>query len=512
LIRRALLLWVCVLGGGGSLLATAGYGLRLHSAPFRRQMERELADFFDLPCDIGAIRPLTFSSRAFDEVAVWLKDRRARVFQCRLAVWHERRVNGSEIHDLDLADGAMTLDLDRWQPVDYADVLDAGLRRDYTAARLDRVRLTDFDLQVRAGAIEMRCGEAEGEVSLADPSDGRARLAAAELNGHRPLEPIQVHARFSHARGVQFRELVLTVPEMPLAAVGVDRALDVATSGGRFRGRIEYRQDGSIPHLRVSGHVADVALHELTAALPTGPLHGLLDVAIDEAQIVNRSLSRLLGHAEVRGLRLADISSLLGGHRLSGSADLSIRAIDAADGGIRHLLADGGARDVALEDLSAFFDYGRATGRLRVVLNGLRVREGAIEWADLRVESVPAPGQAAAGWFDRRLLLTGLREFVDVTWPEKVPPEVLPGEIEYRRLGVRLLVEHNRLRVLGTHGPRRDTILTIRLLGMDVGVVKSLRREIDLTPWLAEVRRRLTERPRPDYSRWLRPPPTARPE
>lgn len=500
--RRLLLILTC-LTVGGSLVGTTLYGLRLRSDGYRLRMQRDLSRFFDLPCDIGRIRPLTFSSRAFDDVVIWLADRRAEVFRCNRAVWHERREAGTLIQDLDLLSGMLSVAADAWQREDYRRVLRSGLGHDFETLHLGEVRLHDFHLQFRHGDFRLTCGQAEGVLTLGRKDDGAARLTAVDLNGFPTVEPIQIAARFNPSEGVRVRDLVLTVPEIPLAALGLNALLDAPAERGRFAGRIEYQDDSGEPEVIVSGRLADVAAEDFTAGLDFGPIRGTLNVTIDRARIADRLMTHLSGRGEVRGVVLADFAPLLAGKTLSGGGDLNVRQIDAALGRLNRLVLDGALDDLSLEECSALLGRGRATGRLSVTINALRVRDDVIEWADVEVRAAPPEG-SNAGTIDRELLLGGVQEFLGLTWPEALPQSLLPQRIEYTQFGVRLLVRKNRLRVLGTHGPRGDTILTLRLLGRDWGVVKSLAGEIDLAPMIAALRQKAAERDPHEMQRWLR--------
>lgn len=69
-----------------------------------------------------------------------------------------------------------------------------------------------------------------------------------------------------------------------------------------------------------------------------------------------------------------------------------------------------------------------------------------------------------------------------------MPQSLLPESVEYAEFGMRLLVRDNKLRILGTHGPSGNTILTIKVGGMAFGVIKEEPETIDLTPRLAAIR------------------------
>lgn len=500
--RRYLFLF-CWLVVGGSLAATLAYGWRLRSDGYRRHVEERLSRLLEMPCEIGTVRPLTFSSRAFDDVSVWLPNRRAQIFRCERAVWHEYDAELREQFDLDLYRGTLSVASDRWRRADYEQVLRSGLGQDFDALKLGEVRVHDFDLELTHGAFRLACQGADGVMTLHPDGDGVARLTAPSLNGHATIEPVQVHATFSPERGVDVREVVLIVPEIPLTALGAATLLPVAPTHGRFAGRIEYRNQRPHAILTMAGRAMDVALEEVTSGLPFGPVHGSLDVVLERAAVQDRLLTEIVGRGEIRALRLTDLAPLFGRRSISGRADLHVRIIDAAMGHVRRLVLDGSLSGASLAEWTGLLGHGRASGRLEVAILSLRVEDDRISWADIEVRAFP-PAGAAAGTIDREFLLGSAEELLDFSWPESIPKAVLPERIEYARFGMRLLIRDNRLRILGDHGPRQDTILTVRLFGQEIGLVKSLRRELDLTGYLAMLREQMLTRDAEELRTWWR--------
>jgi hypothetical protein len=68
---------------------------------------------------------------------------------------------------------------------------------------------------------------------------------------------------------------------------------------------------------------------------------------------------------------------------------------------------------------------------------------------------------------------------------------ILPDRVEYARIGCRLLVDHDRLTVEGTHGVEGRTMLTIKVLGQKLGLIKQPERTYQLTDLIATARERL---------------------
>jgi len=510
--RRWLFLF-SMIGVGGSLAATAGYAFHVHSDRYRRSLERDLQAFFELPTDISRVRPLTFSSRLFEGVTVWLHDRQVPIFHCDRAVWHEDSGQAEAQHHLDLQHGTLSISSEQWKRDDYGRVLKSGLGHDFDAIRLGEVRLHDFGVEFQNRDLKLSCGKADGVITFGTvgKGEGLIQLSATELNGRPTGQPVQISARFSPSGGVSVHDVLLSVPDLPLRTLGIDAALHTKITTGRFSGKLEFATEQDAPNVSLSGRLSDIALEEVTRFLQAGPIRGKLDIAVDRARVVDRIVTHLSGRGEIRDLHLGDLARIAGYPRITGRADLSIRAIDLALGHLNRLVADGRIQDVPLEAVTALIGRGEVTGRLAIRINSLRASDDQIDWADVEIEAVPPPG-AEAGTIHRDLLINSLTRLLDFTWPASIPQSLLPEHVEYARFGVRLRIENNRMRVLGTHGSGGDTILTLRVFGAEVPVIKSLRHEIDLTPHLNALRERLNREDPRELEQWWRarrsgPPP-----
>lgn len=479
--HRKILLAGSIVLVGGSLGLTLGYGLRIRSESYRRAVEADLSAFFEMPCDVGRIRPRSFQTRLFENVSIWLPDRRDRVFHCRQALWHEIERDGIETNELDLIDGVLALGTDRWQTTDYYQVFEAGLGHNLEDLDLTRVSLTDFELSFVRGGLGIRCRETSGTIDMSDPAEGVAQLHAYVLNGHRISQGVGIHARFSPKNGVEVSRLSLQLPEVPLSAIGLGDALGSDVTSGCFAGGIDYRNVDGQHEIRLRGDLSDVSLAEVTGRLPFGPLEGRLAVSVDEALISNSILTHLRGRGNVSDLSLQSFASLLGQPTLSGTADLNIQWIDLALGHINRLSIDGKAENLRLEQLLRPLGKGAATGKLTVQVKSLQIVDDVIESADIEISAVPPPGRA--GTIDRTLLLNAAEKVANFSWPTWLPQSLLPDHVEYTEFGVRLLIRDNKLRVLGTHGSDGRTILTIKV-GTTIPVVREWSGEIDLTPWI----------------------------
>lgn len=487
LVHRKILLVAATLAVIGPLTWTAGYGLHLRSSSYRQEVEADLSAFFELPCTVGAIRGRTFSSRAFHDVDIFLPDRRDRVFFCREAVWREENEQGRESNELDLVGGVLNLGSESWHKEDYRQVLESGLGHDFADLHLARVSMEAFEINFSRANLALYCRDTSGLLDFGDPAEGIARLHAYELNGRRVHQGVQIHARFQPTKGVRVSELALSVPRLPLESLGLGGVLGGEITRGSFEGSLEYRDEPE-PEVWLRGELEDVQLSELTALLPFGPLKGALSVHVDAARVVRSVATHFRGRGRVQHLQLGPIAELIGLGNLSGEANFDLDAIELALGRVERLRFSGMVIGMSLEEWMTPLALGRATGVVIFRVNNVEIVNDDIKSADIEITVRPAEGEA--GTLDRSLLMFAAQKWLNFTWPASVPERILPEKVEYEEFGVRLLVRDNLMRILGTHGPNGDTILTIRVAGMAFGVVKEQSGAVDLGPHLERLRER----------------------
>ncbi len=496
--QRKIILFATIVLAGGSLAATSVYAVRLHSDSYRREVELDLSLFFDLPCEVGRIRGRTFSSRSFEEVRIYLPDRRDRVFSCRTAIWHEEEADGQERNRLELENGLLVLGSDRWLHTDYRRILRSGLEHDFEALDLAEVDLSDFEIGFDRGELSIRCRQTSGKIDMRESGRGIARLHAYELNGFAVHDGVGIHARFSPRNGVEIEELTLSLPRVPLTSIGVGPALGGEVTRGRFSGRIRYADQDSDekPEVFLDGELLDGDLAELTRRVPFGPFDGTFSVDVDEIRIAQGLVTHFRGRGTIDEFVLARFAPLLGVPRLSGSASLRVDHAAIALGRVDRLRLEGHVREVVLREVLRLWGKGTATGVLSIRVNNFDLAGERIESADVEITAVPP--KKRPGVIDRAMLLSVAEQALDFTWPEALPQGILPQQVEYTRFGVRLQVQDNTMRILGTHGPDGDTILTVRtpvalqrFFGKSIGLVKEPSGTIDLTPHLAALFDRL---------------------
>ena len=482
--HRLILLLISIVLVGGSLGATAGYGLYYGSDAYRRATEEDLSRFFEMPVEIGNVRPHSFETRVFEDVVLWLPDRRGRdrVFTCKEAHWHEREIDGRPVNELDLIHGQLNLGTDRWQTTDYYQVLESGLGHNFEDLDLIRVGLSDFEISFMRGGLSIICGGTSGEIDFTDPTEGEARLFAEELNGYRVRQNVRILARFSPKNGVEVSELYLDLPKVPLASIGIGPAVGSDVSGGSFAGAIEYHSDQSDHEVALRGDLTDVQLAEFTKKLPFGPIIGQLSVAVDEARLSQSVITHLQGRGRVTGLQLDAFAPLVNLPALSGCADLNIQWVDLALGHINRLVVDGHLSDLSLEQILRRWGRGSATGMLAIKVNSFRVVDDGIQAADIEISAVPPRGEP--GTIDRALILDVAEKLGGFSWPTWLPTQLIPEKIEYTQFGLVLSIRDNKLRVLGAHGKDGETILSLNILGREWSAYKEPSGVIDLTPWI----------------------------
>ncbi|MEE8170113.1 MAG: hypothetical protein V3T70_06155, partial [Phycisphaerae bacterium] len=255
------LLVMSFLAVGGSVAAHLSLGVYLNSNAYRVRVEQAVGAFFDLPCDIAAAHPLTFSSKVYEGVRIWLPDRRDRIFECSRAVWREYQVDGAPAVNLDLIDGTIAFGTDKWHLEDYRRVLESALGGEMDELR--RVRLDGFEISFRRRDLLLSCAQAAGTIDYETPEVGIVSLEAYVFNGRPVREPIRVHARFQPSGDALIEHMIVAIPEVELAALGLDAAVGGNITRGRFSGRLEFHEARPQARLTISGRAYNIDLAQL---------------------------------------------------------------------------------------------------------------------------------------------------------------------------------------------------------------------------------------------------------
>jgi hypothetical protein len=79
---------------------------------------------------------------------------------------------------------------------------------------------------------------------------------------------------------------------------------------------------------------------------------------------------------------------------------------------------------------------------------------------------------------------------------------ILPERIEYAKLGVKLVIEGETLRVYGTHGRKGRTILTVRVLGREIPVIGEFNHTFEVGPLVTLIRERIKSYELQRFRKW----------
>ncbi len=484
--HRKLLFVLAFLGVGGSLSGTLAYGLYLRSDLFRARLEDQLSNQLHLPVRIGRVQPLTGQSRAFYDLRVALPMRHTEVFRCASAIWHTEPYQGQSAYALDLTNGWMLIGTDQWSGEDYQAIVRSGLGQDFARMNLKRVHLDGIDLEWRHPEITMSIRGAVGELHFDDEQPGRAALRANNLNGYPVDDSISIAATFTPGRELRFHEVRLDLPHIPFSRLGLESLLGAQPEHGAFRGRVLYRSTDQGPSIELAGLISDARLEELTEPLIGGPFEGQIDVVLDLARIRDRNLDALRFRGEITDLSVGQLLPMLGASGLDSRAQLRVHQAELIGPLVKYFSATGLVSDLPLQALSQLLGKGTITGNLRVEIRSIVVVDDVLQRAEIECTAIPPKGQA--GTIDKALLDLATRKLLgyDMT-------AVLPEHIEYVKLGALLEIEGNQLRLRGTHGHDGKTLLTIKVLGQQIPVVRESKQTYDIGPVVQMLRDRVEQ-------------------
>lgn len=483
LSRRYTALALLALVSVGSLAASAGYAWYLRSPGYRTRVAAGLGEVLGLPADIGAVVPRSRLVRQFLDVQVWLPDRRDVALHClEAAVVRRPTAQNPQAYELELTGGTCEISSRTWLRDDLRHVVESGLRPGFSPDGPEEVSFTQMNLRVVRDRFEMLLNNATGTVEFRDAHVGHAVAFCHDFNGFLAHDPIMLTATFSPlAEGVRVDQVELTVPRLPLRTLRLEEFVGAPVSSGAFLGRLRYSETNG-RQLTIAGRCFDVALEEWTGRYFPAPLHGRCEeLELLEFAFEDRAPTRLRFRGVVTDLVIGEILAPLGLAGLGGRSTLRVREADLSPIGIERLIASGRSDGIALEPLSAHLGLGRMSGVAQLTISDLTIEHNRLRTlsAALRVLSDdPTPR-----WIEGRLL----REVVQRVLAFELPP-VLPERIEYAELGVRLDVRDEVLRIFGTHGDGEHTILTVRLLGRDVALIREPKEPFDLAPQLDRLR------------------------
>jgi hypothetical protein len=336
--------------------------------------------------------------------------------------------------------------------------------------------------------------DASGVILFDADGAGQASLAARALNGRAVGTPLNVVAHFTPGASLVLHEVALHVPRIDLGALKLPGLVDHDVAQGTFTGRVTYRETPDGPRLAISGDLDGANLEALTAQVIGGPFHGRVDIEVEEAALLRHGLDSLRFRGKLSGLRIAELAPGL--QSPEGEAELRVQQASVTGERLESLLATGKVTDLSFEAVTRLFGRGVVTGKLQVAINALQVEDDQIRYADVALQAVPPGGEP--GTIDRDVLISAAKELLGIDISKVLPSMV--QKVEYTQMGARLIVEGTSLRVRGTHGADNDTLVTVKLLGREWGVIKAPDRTFAIPDLIALARQRL-EPYRHDYQR-----------
>jgi len=471
---------------GVPFYAVLGYAAYLHSSIYRKKHERHLRNFLELPVSIGRAKPQTYHRVDFKDIRVWLPERRAQVFNCRLAEWHELtdKDNGFA---LVIRDGRLLVDSSQWRQGDYNLVLKSGLAHDFSAIRLKRVDLQNVDLAWRENGMALSVRGTTGRIQFDRPDEGRISVVSHALNDTATEGPIHVLARFRPSRDLVIHELTLRVPSLPVRALGLESVLGVQEAHGRFEGILQYREQDRRPLITLEGRAQGIELSDWTNRIQGGPLHGLIDLTIEKAEVLEQKVLSARFRGRAGGLQLAELTRLARITPVEGTVDLELVGAEFTDNKLVKAVIRGKALASTLDPIVALLGPGRIAGTLRVSVNMLELVDERVASADIDVEVVPPKDGPAE--LDTELIIGAARTLLGT---ELQPLIAVPLQrlktVTYSRLAFKLLADHDQLRILGTHGSGGKAILTVRLFGTDLAAISQPEQPMELAPLIRGLR------------------------
>lgn len=481
-------------------MVSAGYAWYLRSAAHRRSCADELSTRLGLPSEIGAIQPLSFRAREFQNIRVYLPDRRDLAMEVARARMVSRPdASDPNAYQIEVSDGHCEISPRTWLTSDYRTIAEAGARTGFLEGGPRRVALRNMDLAYAHDGFAVRLHGVNGAIDF-DERFGHGHAFCQKLNDYFSNEPISLTATFSPlGNGVLLNHLELSVPRLPISALHLGALWGTNVSRGSFQGRLTYREADGSREMAASGICQNVDLAELTSGLLNPPLRGSCsELEIIELRAVDRRPTSLRFRGVLSGVQVGDLLAPLGFSGISGTATLRVREAHISLTGIERLIASGECEDVGLSAASRAVGWGEMTGRAHVAIDDIMIENNHVRAfeATAIVDGPESDGQ----WISGELVRSVVKHAVKIS----LPP-MLPERIEYTQLGARFDMRDEVLAVQGTHGPREKTILTARLFGRDIGLIPEPATSFDLRGYFDGLRAQAAEHVARELSR-IAPP------
>ncbi len=461
--RRRLTALAVVVVVGGSVGLSAGYALYLRSDYYRQALAQRISDRLGLVVEMADVHRLGVSGVALVDPQVSLGGGGPQVFQCRSALWRFADDGLTSGFVLDLIDGWVKVGGADWSKSRYGELLDRSLGQDFSALRVGQVRVRDIDVRFASPLGELTASATRGVVDVRGSREAVASLSSSELNGVVVATPVNISARFTPGSALKFTEVRLTIPTAPIAAIGLASASAAKRPHGTFAGTIRYTGDDQGDVVSIKGAITNANLEVLTK-IPGGPYRGMVTFDLREARVHAKKLALFSAAGSIENLFVADLFPSLAADAGSATLSLAVDDVRFRDGRVEYLKASGRCEGLSLDTLTGLIGPGRVTGTVRIDIANLVVVDDEIIAADLLVDAVKPDDEP--GTIDRAVLARAAAAWLGVdmsTW--------MPSSVEYERLGARILIARDGLRVEGTHGFDNATILTVRLFGRPFAVL-----------------------------------------
>lgn len=487
--RRMLIAYLVCLSILGVNAGLLGYALYYRSDTYRRSVEADLTDFFGLPIEIAWIEPHSFSARKLMQVQAWLPDRRAKIFECREAIWDSSGTESGVGTRLTVRDSSLTVGSAEWQQGDYMRVLRASLQHDFSALNVQEVALQNAKIHWPQRGFDLRAEGVNGLLALAEDGTGLIDLTTRRINAVEVTEPIQIHARIDPSREDAFiPEVILDTPRLSLASLELGALLASEISQGWFEGRIELAQNPGGQTVRVLGEAGELQLAEWTTGVTGSPIPAVVDVKINEAVFRGQNLESLAFEGSVRSLEVDPLMAAMAGPSIGGELQLRVYGGRWSPTGFEELRLNGHWQNGSLEEaLSAWLGPVSVQGDLDVRINGIIIENNELVSGNVDVVATPPDGRR--GYIPKDLLIRVLRQQLRLNFPTAF----LPDRVEYLHAGAKLLVDREQLRLLSLKGPQGEALVTLRLLNRSIALLEGIDERFDLRPTLDLQRARLQE-------------------
>jgi hypothetical protein len=277
---------------------------------------------------------------------------------------------------------------------------------------------------------------------------------------------------------------------VPIEQLRLEKLIGVVPSQGSFSGQLALREFDQHRELTLSGMCTDLSLADLTRGLLPTPLNGSCPrLEVTKLTFVDGQIERL----EVRGLLdnvdLAEPFALANLPEIAGQVSLRLRRAELSARGVDLLVATGEGQDLDLGDLTRSWGWGTVSGRTQIEIEDLLIRNNRVDVLVARCSV--AADDPSEQWIDSSVLRALVDSVLPISLPEWVP---LPRRVGYEQFSFRIEIRDEQLYLLGGHGPRERTILTVRLLGRVLPLINQPDTPINLSPFLDSMRKELQRR------------------